>query len=132
MEATPKDSKRSVQLTTAQRTAIVAAHKEGVSQVKLAAEFGCATQTISNTLKRYRKHQSVENRPKSGRPKVVDERTQRLLCIKARRNPLWTYKQLGDSVLGQPRLATVRRILKASGLQKSGSNEKKSMESSTK
>jgi predicted regulator of amino acid metabolism with ACT domain len=65
---------KTAQLTTIQRSAIVSAHKNGISKVKLANDFGCSRRIIYNTLKRYLEDDALENREKSGRPVIISER----------------------------------------------------------
>lgn len=116
MEKTTKSSKKA-QLSAAQREAIVAAHKAGETQTKLAIDFCCNRNTISRTLKRYNEDQSYENREKTGRPKKFSQRTKNSVLIQARRHPLWTPKQLSDAICGNPSTSTIRRILREHGLK---------------
>jgi hypothetical protein len=86
MKICAKNSK-TAQLTAIQRSAIVSAHECGVSQVKLANDFGCSRKTIYNTLKRYSEGEKLENREKTGRPSKLDSRATICLYLQARRHP---------------------------------------------
>ncbi|KAJ5753957.1 uncharacterized protein N7511_008110 [Penicillium nucicola] len=100
------------QLSLAQRSAIVSAHKKGATQVQLAEEFGCTRKTIYNTLKRYSDGEKLENREKAGRPPILSERTCNYIYLQARRHPNWTLEELSASIAEHPSISTVRRILR--------------------
>ncbi|KAJ5563087.1 hypothetical protein N7535_002469 [Penicillium sp. DV-2018c] len=119
----PKDSGKA-QLSTEQRPAIVYAHKDGATQTKLAADFGCTRKTIYNTLQRHSEEGKLENREKSGRPPIFDTRATRLIKLQARRHPFWTYKQLRAACAPHPSPSTVRRILRRFGISKCRSKQK--------
>ncbi len=57
------------ELTAVERAAILAGRMAGVLATQLAREFDCTTRTIQRTLIRFNNHQTVESRPRSGRPK---------------------------------------------------------------
>lgn len=55
MELGPRPTKLA-ELSPVQRSAIIFGHKNGISQSKLANDFGCSRRTIYNTLKRFEEH----------------------------------------------------------------------------
>lgn len=115
---------KTAQLTAIQRSAIVSAHKNGISQVKLANDFGCSRKTIDNTLKRYHEEDTLENREKAGRTPIISQRASHCLYLQARRHPFWTYKQLSAATPGHPSRSTIQRILKQFGVGKRRSKRK--------
>jgi hypothetical protein len=58
MEIGPKRRKKA-ELSPEQRSAIIHAYKNGISQSKLADNFSCTRKTIYNTLKRFKEHKSI-------------------------------------------------------------------------
>jgi hypothetical protein len=84
--------RKTAELSTEQRSAIVFGHKNGISQSKLANEFECSRRTIYNTLKRFEEHQLFESLPRTGRPPILSSRASTCLYLQARRHPFWTYK----------------------------------------
>ena len=72
---------KTAQLTAIQRSAIVSAHKNGISQVKLANDFGCSYKTIYNTLKRYHEEDTLENREKAGRTPIISQSASHCLYL---------------------------------------------------
>jgi transposase len=68
MEIGPKRREKA-ELSPEQRSAIIYAHKSGVSQSNLANDFSCTRKTIYNTLKRFEESQLLESLPRTGRPR---------------------------------------------------------------
>ncbi|KAJ5581878.1 transcriptional regulator family: Helix-turn-helix and Homeodomain-like HTH [Penicillium sp. DV-2018c] len=114
------------QLSTEQRAAIICAHKDGATQTKLAADFGCTRKTIYNTLQRHSEDGKLENREKTGRPPMLSKRTCNLLHLQARRHPHWTYKQLSATCSAHPSPSTIRRILRRYGISRRQPKQKDS------
>jgi transposase len=76
--------------------------QNGISQTKLAADFGCSRRTIFNTIERFQQQQTIKSRPRTGRPKIFSDRTRNFIFLQARWHPFYTYKQLNSMVPGYP------------------------------
>ena len=72
---------KTAQLTAIQRLAIISAYKNGISQVKLANDFGYSRKTIYNTLKRYYKEDTLKNREKASRTPIISQRASLYLYL---------------------------------------------------
>jgi transposase len=116
--------RKTAELSTEQRSAIIFGHKNGISQSKLANEFECSRRTIYNTLKRFEEYQLFESLPRTGRPPILSSRASTYLYLQARRHPFWTYKQLSAATPGHPSRSTIQRVLKQFGLGKWRSKRK--------
>ena len=106
------------ELLTSQRTAIIYAHKNGISASNLADDFCCARKTIYNTINRFKKHNTVESLPRTGRPQVFGHRARHHLLILARRHPFYSYNQLSASTIGHLSRMLIHRVLKQYNLLK--------------
>jgi transposase len=73
--------RKTAELSTEQRSAIIFGHKNGISQSKLANEFECSRRTIYNTLKRFEEYQLLENLPRTGRPPKLSTRAYNCLYL---------------------------------------------------
>lgn len=106
------------ELSTEQRSAILAKLDIGQSPTKLATEFNCARSTIYDTKKRFQNHHQVESLPRSGRPRLTSDRTRRLVYQLARRNPTWSYLTLRSQLPVSISRSSIIKILKPYGLNK--------------
>lgn len=116
--------KLKAELSPEERTAIINAHKSGVSQTQLAKDYRCDRKTIYNTLKRFKEEQRITSAPRSGRPRIFSDQDRKFIRLQARRNPFWTYRQLSLDVGGSPSRQTIYRALRAHGLVKRPFREK--------
>jgi DNA-binding MarR family transcriptional regulator len=118
-EANGPARKRNGELSLDQRSSIIYAYLNGcTTQTKLANDFGCTRKTIYNTIKRFQQHQTVESRPRTGRPRKYNDRTRKFIYLQARRNPFYTYKKLSTVIPGHPSRTTILTTLKAYGIRK--------------
>lgn len=118
-EANGPARKRNGELSLDQRSSIIYAYLNGcTTQTKLANDFGCTRKTIYNTIKRFQHHQTVESRPRTGRPRKYNDRTRKFIYLQARRNPFYTYKKLSTVIPGHPSRTTILTTLKAYGIRK--------------
>ena len=123
MEIVPRRLKNA-ELSPIHRSAIYYAHKNGVSQTKLANDFACSRRTIFTTIKRFQQHRTFDSLPRNGRPLLLSARSSNYLLLQARRHPFWTYKQLGAVLVENPSRSTIKRILSRFGLAKRLSKKK--------
>jgi transposase-like protein len=66
-------------LTPAQRLRVIERKGAGDSHASVARLLGCSPQQVARTWERYQKHHTIEDLPRSGRPKVYTARDLRLL-----------------------------------------------------
>ncbi len=108
-------------LTPEARASICALAIAGKSTAILAQAFNCTPQTIRNTLKRRTERPIFTDKPRSGRPKLLNEREERCLVRLSRRFPKLPYhKLLSLHNQGGVRIShnTLRRVVKRHNLKK--------------
>ena len=71
--------------------------------------------TAKKIWAKFRKTGSTSNRPRSGRPPKVDERTRRCMVLTACRHQKMTYAKIGNSIPMKVSRSTVRRHLACEG-----------------
>ena len=113
--------KRRRNFTSAERLAICMLSEEGCSAPELAARFGATRQGINAILRKARKHHTVEDLPRSGRPRVLSKHKERILYRLVRKSPKIQYQSLLDELGFQPPYyrphpRTLARALKRRGL----------------
>ena len=118
---------RSGELTEVQRAIIISKREEGVPIKSIATEVDCAPRTVTNTIKRWKEHQSIATLPRSGRPTIIGTREARQLHRIARKNPKIQYRTLRNEAgldepsplrTKPPSRSTIYRVLKDTGLTK--------------
>jgi transposase len=67
------------EMTTETKQMILRLKREGYAHRKIAEIIGSDQSTIKKFLKRYDERNSVENKPKTGRKKLVTERGDRVI-----------------------------------------------------
>lgn len=105
-------------LNNHQRQQAVELHDAGLSFRQIAAQLSCTHWTISKTIRRHKKTGSVADRPKAGRPRATDDRTDRGIVRASRKDPFKTASDL-RAARGLARVCsiwTIQRRLRAAGL----------------
>jgi transposase len=74
-------------LTQADGNRAIGMLENGARQVDVALLFNVTQSVISRLYQRYRESGTVEERPRTGRPRATNNREDRLLVREARRNP---------------------------------------------
>jgi transposase len=104
------------EMTTETKQMILRLKREGYAHRKIAEIIGRDHSTIKKFLKRYDERNSVENKPKTGRKKLVTERRDRVILrsVKVkRRETLRDLTNIVNERLPRPvSTRTVRRRLK--------------------
>jgi transposase len=104
------------EMTTETKQMILRLKREGYAHRKIAEIIGRDHSTITKFLKRYDERNSVENKPKTGRKKLVTERGDRVILRSVKVNRRETLRDLTNIVherLPRPvSTRTVRRRLK--------------------
>lgn len=107
------------EMTTETKQMILRLKREGYAHRKIAEIIGRDHSTITKFLKRYDERNSVENKPKTGRKKLVTERGDRVILRSVKVNRRETLRDLTNIVnerLPWPiSTRTVRRRLKFHG-----------------
>ena len=107
------------EMTTETKQMILRLKREGYAHRQIAEIIGRGHSTITKFLKRYDERNSVENKPKTGRKKLVTERGDRVILRSVKVNRRETLRDLTNIVnerLPRPVFTrTVRRRLKFHG-----------------
>ena len=107
-------------LTHDQRMQIVTLSQEGVNNSEISRRFDVRRGTIINLLKKYAETGSVDDKRRSGRPKITNARDDRELVSVAKKQPNIVGRQVRQNWIeggGQSiSLATVKRRLLSAGL----------------
>ena len=103
------------------RITAIALQKQGKSTREIARKIGCCPKSISNILQRYKTTGQVQDRFRSGRPKISSARDDRALILLTRKNRrsssslLSTQWKLSNGKTASSR--TVRRVLKSNNYE---------------
>lgn len=91
---------------------------QGKSQCEIARILSISRKSVQIISKKIDSNISVEDRPKSGRPKVLNTRDERSLIIASKKAPFKTARQLqSDSGLtNKSSLSTIKRVLRRNNL----------------
>jgi transposase-like protein len=86
--------RRGPNLSPAERQRIIAKREVGVMVRELAAEFGRSESAIKYTLRTYTKTATTEERPRSGRPRILSHHQEKIIYRKVRAAPKLEYSDL--------------------------------------
>ena len=106
------------------RAAICAAVAAGQSKAAVARAFGTTRQTVFNTIRRATTLQSLENKKRPGRPRLLNIREERYLLRLVRRFPKSSWKELVARNGHRVSARTLRRILQRYKMRKWKSKER--------
>lgn len=100
------------------RKLIIRAVQEKKSHREVATLFGVSKTSVTNLLKRFRERNNVQNKPRSGRPKVTTERDDKILVRMSKRDPRKTAVELNETIQKEHAVkcsvsTTKRRLCKA-------------------
>lgn len=110
------DNSSNPELDEATKNKLIGACVAGKSPAQAGKLFGINSSTAKYVWRKYKKTGTVENRQRTGRPRKLDERSERLLvrmALKNRRKPLI---DLGNQMVPSVSESTVRRILESHNL----------------
>lgn len=97
------------------RELVIKYDNEEVSQRGIANLLKISRCSVQNIIKKQKLYGSVENRPKTGRPRVLTIREERSLIRKSLIDPFLTAPKL-FSEIGKASVATIRRLLLKNGI----------------
>ena len=80
------------QLSICQRSALVTLHQLHVGISQIAELTHCDPRTISHWIDYYQEHHSLQDEPRSGRPRVTSEETDTLIAASAIEAPITTLR----------------------------------------
>jgi transposase len=103
-------------LSLIQRSTIVALHSLNIRNDVIAHLTHCDPHTIQHWITRYEDGDSLEDEPRSGRPRVTSEVTDTSIVATATENPITTPRILRSELGVQASARTVRRRLDEAGL----------------
>lgn len=83
------------ELTGFQKGQISVLSEEGFSSRKIAERLGIPKSTVSFNLKKEKKTGSMDNKPRSGRPKMLTPAEERNLVLRCKREPFKPATELG-------------------------------------
>ena len=108
-------------LTAEQRQLALGMLEVGIRQDHVARHLGCTQGTISNLVRRFRQSGSVDDRSRSGRPRVTTVRQDRYIVLQHLRNRFHPASRTASTTIGTHRrpvsATTIRRRLRESGLR---------------
>lgn len=97
------------------RKLVVALHEKGFSQRKIANDLKIPRPSIQMIINKYRKYNTIENMPKSGRRKSYTDRELRTLIRLSKANPFFTARQL-RAIWKPLSISSVKLLLRKNGL----------------
>ena len=104
------------ELSPYERGIIVGVSKTTDSATVIAQLTKVPRTTIQSTLLIDSEHDEGTTKPRSGRPKIYDERDERLILRYVRKNPKDTYADILEAISIDISKSTIRRILQDYGL----------------
>ncbi|XP_055903333.1 uncharacterized protein LOC129939369 [Eupeodes corollae] len=102
------------------RKIVIKLKNEGMSMAKIGKSLDLSKASVQTIIKNYNETGHYDSRPRSGRPRKLDDRTMRKVVRKVVENPKQSAIKLAaelqsfESITVHPE--TVRRVLKRSGL----------------
>lgn len=99
--------------TPTERAEMLIRLAKGLSYSEIANEFGRSKGTIHNVIKRWENDNSLQERPRSGRPNVLSDRDKRALLNDVRSNPAIHIRELSTKF--NVSHETIRTTLKSHG-----------------
>lgn len=111
-------SRKTKELSDAEKEVIVVLHKQGKSLRQIAKEVKKPFRTVHYVIGKYKQYNSVENKARSGRPKILSNRDERQILSEVAKNPRISARTLAihiESSSGKIVCAeTVRKVLRKS------------------
>jgi transposase len=91
---------------------IVYAVESGRSYRDVAEEAGCSPAAVFNIFQRWKKDQTLDRKPRSGRPKKLTVQQIRYVLLSLKRDRRITYESLVNFLGGQVSRTTIRRVIR--------------------
>ena len=103
-------------LSVGQRWAIITLHKEGHDHSYIAQRIPCDVKSVLRWIVHYEQHQTVEDDPRSGRPRITDEETDTAIAGTAYVEKFCSPRSLKRKYQFEPSTRTIDRRLQEAGL----------------
>ena len=103
-------------LSLVQRSSLLTLHALGFNDERVAQLTGCDRRTVRHWVTHYQQHHSLEDEPRSGRPRVTSAATDTSIVVAATENPFTTPQNILAEQSIEASSRTVRRRLDAAGL----------------
>jgi transposase len=91
---------------------MVQAVESGRSYRDVAAEARCSPQAVSNIVQRWKSQRTLDNKPRSGRPKKLSFQQIRYILVSLKRDRRITYEALTNYLDSQVSRTTIRRPIR--------------------
>jgi transposase len=111
-----RDASSHSHLSIEQRWTIVALHRDGRENSYIAERLPCDVRSVCHWLQHYEQHHSVEDEPRSGRPRCTDEALDTAIAFVSRVEPFATPRQLKRKLQLDVSVDTIDRRLIEAGL----------------
>ena len=111
-----REGVRGQHLSICQRAVLVTMHQLHIGIERIAELTRCDLRTISHWTDYYQEHHSLEDQPRSGRPRVTSEETDTLIAASAIETPITTPRIIRSELEVEASTRTVRRRLDEAGL----------------
>ena len=110
------ESAQGSRLSLCQRSALITLHQLNFRISKIAELTHCDPRTIQHWIDYYQEHHSLEDEPRSGRPRVTSEETDTLIAASAIETPITTPRSIRSELGIEASAHTIRRRLDEAGL----------------
>jgi transposase len=111
-----RDSSSLQPLTEEQRWAIIILYKDGQKKNEIGHKISCSLKTVQHWISHYEEHQTIVDKPRSGRPRETDENTDVNIVVTASVEKFIVPKMIKRQLDLQVDHHTVRRRLDEAGL----------------
>ena len=115
LSQTAQNRRKGAHLTAIERGLVLGAFSAGLTRAKIGAIAGLSWMTVDNTINQHLNRPQGDDLPRSGRPKALSPREERILIRYICRHPKWTYKTLLSELPFETNRQTVLRVLKVYG-----------------
>ena len=116
------ESAQGSRLSLCQRSALITLHQLNFGISKIAELTHCDPRTIQHWIDYYQEHHSLEDQPRSGRPRVTSEETDTLIAASAIETPITTPRTIRSELGIEASVRAIRRRLDEAGLFGRGSH----------
>jgi transposase len=103
-------------LSLVQRSSLLTLHALGFNDERVAQLTGCDRRTVRHWVAHYQQHHSLEDEPRSGRPRATSEDTDTSIVAAATETPFTTPRRIRAEQGIEASARTVRRRLDEAGL----------------
>lgn len=103
---------RNHEFNSEQKSAMVALLDAGLSARKVAQQFGTTHPVVTRAAKRFWEHNTLKNKPRSGRPQILSAQKKRYILRAAKSDRRITYDALCNVATSHVSSHTIRRFIR--------------------